>query len=84
MSGELDESLVPDKAYQFLLHLFDTPKTQKQWEYLKHSKVYKERRKYFGSEAFDLHLIIDPEIYKKYHEEIDDLNELIIFLKAEG
>lgn len=58
---------IADKLYQYLVHLFDTSTTYDVHEFLLHSDVYIEIDVASGlSNAHNLHLIVNPEIYKKH------------------
>lgn len=62
------ETKLPEKQYQFLLHLFDTSTTYDVHEFLLHSEIHVQRD--FNSTLLtpgDMHIIVDPEIYKKYN-----------------
>lgn len=62
-----DKRPLPEKHYQFLLHLFDTSTTYDIHEFLMHSKIYPgEDYQSNYSDAFAFKIIVDPEIYKKY------------------
>jgi len=62
------DTQIPDKNYHFLKHLFDTSSTQDVHEFIMYSEIHIEsasdaRYKY----PKKLHVIVNPEIYKKYN-----------------
>lgn len=62
-----DQTLLPKKPFQYLLHLFDTSTTYDVHEFLSHSKVYTSRDYSSGfSDAYAFRIVVDPEIFKKY------------------
>lgn len=62
-----DQTLLPEKPFQYLVHLFDTSTTYDVHEFLTHSKIYTSRD--YGSsfsDAYAFRIVVDPEIFKKY------------------
>lgn len=62
------ETRISEKEHQYLIHLFDTTTTKDIHEFLTHSEIHVLRD--FNSRLNtpgDMHIIVDPEIYKKYN-----------------
>jgi hypothetical protein len=60
-------SLLPEKLFQYLLHLFDTGTTYDVHEFLTHSKIHTQKDSSSSfADAHGLIIVVDPEIYKKY------------------
>jgi len=62
-----DDDELSEKYFQYLLHLFDTGTTYDIHEFLSHSKIYFRRDYSSGSDGYALRILVDPEIFKKYH-----------------
>lgn len=63
----IGDTLLSEKLFQYLIHLFDTSTTYDIHEFLTHSKVHIKPD--YSSSFADAHgfiIIVDPEIYKKY------------------
>jgi hypothetical protein len=69
---------LPEKTFQYLLHLFDTSTTYDVHEFLAHSKITAEKDYISGfSDAMALFILIDPEIFKKYQGSIKQFENSI-------
>lgn len=61
------DTQLPEKLFQYLLHLFDAPSTSDIHEFLTYSTIYRESAynpQY--SDPYRFLLVVNPEIYKKY------------------
>ncbi len=62
---------MPEKTFQYLLHLFDTSTTYDVHDFLIHSKISVEKDYTSGfSDSMGLFILLDPEIFKKYQGSI--------------
>ncbi|MBK9716085.1 MAG: hypothetical protein IPO85_00900 [Saprospiraceae bacterium] len=65
------EKRLEDKIYHYLLDLFETSATSEIHEFLMHSVIYVEYSYTFVSgDGEVLHIIVDPQLYKKYQQSI--------------
>lgn len=72
------ESELPEKLYQYLLHLFDTSTTYDVYEFLANTRIYRDIAYRAGYDiAYNFILIVDPEVYKKYQNRLSGLEEAI-------
>ena len=75
---------LPEKTFQYLLHLFDTSTTYDVHEFLAHSKIVAEKDYTSGvSNAKGLFILLDPEIFKKYQGRIKQFESAISFKLAQ-
>ncbi len=72
--------LLSEKLFQYLIHLFDTATTYDIHEFLTHSQVYmpKDYASSF-SDAYQLGIVVDPEIYKKYQGTLREFKNSISY-----
>ena len=70
---------MPEKVFQYLIHLFDSDDTRIFHEFIISSIVYIARDStQLYSEIYNLKIVTDPEVYKKYHNFIDSIEREII------
>jgi hypothetical protein len=71
-------TLLPEKIFQYLIHLFDTSVTYDAHEFLIHSSIHREKD-YSSpfSDAYRLFIIVNPEIFKKYQGQIKQFENTI-------
>lgn len=72
------DTKISEKLYQFLVHLFDTRTTYDIHEFLLHSEIHVQID--FNSKLLtpgDMHIIVDPEIYKKYNGSLNSFKSEI-------
>ncbi len=73
-----EDTQLPEKIFQYLIHLFDTSTTYDVHEFLSHSNIHKEKD--YGSSISDAHklfIIVNPEIFKKYQGRIKQFEDAI-------
>jgi hypothetical protein len=69
---------LPEKTFQYLLHLFDTSTTYDVHEFLAHCKISVEKDYTSGfSDSMGLFILLDPEIFKKYQGSIKQFENSI-------
>jgi hypothetical protein len=75
---ESEKDRLPDKEYQFLVHLFDKDGTRVIHEFLVHSDIYiYESLDQNYRRAFILGIIVHPEIYKKNIDNLENISGAI-------
>lgn len=64
------------KKYEYLVHLYDTPNSKVFHEFFSHSKFFLQQVYLHSYQTdYNLHLIVDPEIYKNNQDNLRELRE---------
>ncbi|MBI2271774.1 MAG: hypothetical protein HYU69_15645 [Bacteroidetes bacterium] len=75
---QVDKDRLPDKEYQFLVHLFDRNETRVIHDFLIHSDVYlAEDLDHNYQRCYKLGLLVHPEIYKKHLDNLENIKGAI-------